>query len=60
MTRRKAIFSEGNTQGKYDYFEVQQILISSLEGIMKMYSPYSLKSTIFPEGNTRGEYDTRG
>jgi hypothetical protein len=30
------------------------------EGIMKMYSPYSLKSTIFPEGNARGEYDTRG
>ena len=27
---RKAIFAEGNTQGKYDYFEGQQILISSI------------------------------
>jgi hypothetical protein len=30
------------------------------EGSMKMYFPYSLKSTIFPEGNARGDYDTRG
>ena len=30
LTRRKAIIPEGNTQGKYDYFEGQHILISSL------------------------------